>query len=157
MIEKNNLPYIEEITQKTFESEPLTSEELSTLNINLYSDDINGGLHNIKLTEEEVEEITEQDKLAHEFIEITDEATELPQLKDQVMVKFSPEDLMILKESLEQFSLNPSDIKYIEEDLYTQQTYVRELRDKIDGFIDIYVKHRPYSPFFKSWVKRIGK
>jgi len=159
---KNNIPYIEEVTQKTFDSEPLTNEELNDLKLSLYDDDISGGLHNIHLTDDEIEEIKEQDEKSLEFMEISDEATEVPQQSDNIKLKLPPESLMVIIEVLKQFNLNMKNVEYLENeskcaDIYEQQTELRLLVLELNRQLDNYICHRPYSPFFESWVKRIGK
>jgi hypothetical protein len=159
----NDIPYIEEITQKTFESEPLTKEELSELKLNLYSDDIDGGLQNVKLTDDEIEEINLIDEKSQEFMEINDEMTNVPYLSDIIKLKLSPESLLIVIEILKQFSINMKNIEYLENeskcgcDIYEQQTRVRMLVEELDSQLDTYIKNRPYSPFFVNWVDHIGR
>ena len=159
----NNTPYIEEVSQKTFESEPLTPKEIIELKLNLYSDDIDGGLQNIQLIDEEIEEIRLKEEKSLEFMEIKDEVTEIPHLTDNIKLKLPPDSLMIIIEVLKRFSLDMKNIQYLEkesksgDDIYEQQTEIRLLVLELNRQLNNYISNRPYSPFFESWVKRIGR
>ncbi len=157
------VPEIPEQEQKIYDSEPLTSDEIGSIQGNLFGDDITGGLHNIQVPLEELEKIKEQEELAKEHIIVSDESTQVsPQTSDGIICVFTPEELMILKNIIEEQSIEMTDIGYMstimeECELYDQQTYIRGLRDKVDMNINRYVKLRPYSPWSSSWIKKIGK
>ena len=130
----------------------------------MYGDDISAGLHNIYVPEHERLIISQQDKLAREHIIINDDMSpsESPHTTDGVICVFTPEELMILKNIIEEQSINMVDVEYMNtvmgvSELYDQQAYVRQLRDTVDMNIDNYVKLRPYTPFLKNWVKKIDK
>ena len=155
---------INEQEQKTFDSEPISSEEFNKIKDNLYDDDLRGGLHNIQVPPEDLLKIKEQEELAKKHIIIKEgmEITEMPQKTDGVITVFTPEELIILREILETYSLNMRSIGYAYdvmnmENRYDHQSLVRQLRDTVDMNIDNYVKLRPYNPFFVSWAKKIGK
>lgn len=151
----------EEVAQKTYDSEPMTADELQEVKDNLYGDDISGGLQNITVPPEELQKIKDQEEYAKEFIVINDDR-ENPERVDGVRIVLTPTELVLLKEILEIFSLNMVEVPHMTEVMgiekqYDQQAQVRQLRDIIDGQLNEYVKYRPYSPWFASWIKKIGK
>ncbi len=137
------------------------SEELEDIKNNLYSDDFSDGLHNIEVPPEMLQELKEQDSHVNELIVIQDEMCNSAYKTDGVRCVFSPEELIVLKEILEVYTVRGRPyINYLDCDEispYDQVGILRELRDKIDGNVNEYVKMRPYSPWFMNWVKRIGK
>lgn len=139
------IPLIPESEQKTFDSEVASSDEFQKVLNDLYMDDVD----DMELVE------------LSEFAVLSPISTEKPQTADLIKLQLSPEKMMIVKEVLEIFSVNQKNIQYMEDELdiglYDQQTQVRDIRDEINNYLDVYVKNRPYSPFFQSWIKRIGK
>ena len=158
----NNPPEIEETEQKTFESEPISVEELNNFKDMLYGEDFSGGLQNIQVSEEELERQRESFEYAQSFIDMKEDQNIPCYRTDQVTLKLTPEQLVVLKEALETLSVNMVEIPYLEDELgidclYKQQSYVRMLRDNVDDLLNEYVRHRPYSAFIGTWVKKIGK
>lgn len=152
----------EETEQKTYDSEPATSEDMNRIKSMLHGEDISGGLFNIELPEGEVEKQKERFDYAASFIDINDVGNTPCYRTDQVKMKLTPEQLVILKEALETLSVNIESMEYLYTekgmaDLYEQQTYIRDLRNIVDESINQYVLHRPYSPFLPNWIRRIGK
>jgi hypothetical protein len=147
---------------KIYDSETVTPEEMTELQYNLYEEDIDGGLQNIQVSQEELDKQQEELEYAKSFIDIEDSQSAPPYRTDMVHLKFTPEDLVILKEALEAFStsIEMTDYLYTELEmgnLYQQQQYINMLRDEVNDTLDDYVIHRPYSPFLPTWFKRIGK
>ena len=68
----NENGYYEEVEQKTFDSETITPEEMTELQYNLYEEDIDGGLQNIRVSPEELEKQREQMEYAKTFIDLKD-------------------------------------------------------------------------------------
>jgi len=161
MTEKMNQNSDWEQEPKTYESVPVTQEELDAIKNNLYVDDIDGGLHNIEVPEEAMKELIELEKKASQFIDF-DEDGRLPNSNDGVKTSFTPDQLMLLLEIIKLFSLDMKSLNYAKDvlnidNLYEQQTLVRKLHDYIDNYIDNYIKLRPYNPLFESWVKKTGR
>lgn len=158
----NDIPEIEEKEQVVHSSETVTPEEMAELQRNLYDDDISGGLQNIRVSEEELERQRVELKYAQSFIDMKEVGNIPCYQTDQVHLKLTPEQLVILKQALEAFSVNieHTDYLYTEKqmsNLFQEQSYIRMLRDMVDDTINEYVRHRPYSPFLPSWFKKIGK
>lgn len=150
----------DETPQVTGESSPVSPEEFSALKDNLYGDDIAGGLQNIQVPPEELLVIKLQEEEVAKRIVMN--GGDLPQKTDGVICVLTPEELMILKEVVENYSTNFQMINYCydvmgETDPYKQQGLLRQLRDTIDMNLNDYVKLRPYSPFLSAWVKKVGK
>lgn len=153
---------VEEVEQKTYASEPVTFEEMQRLQGDFYQEDLSGGLQNIHVPDEEVKRQHEQWKHAQSFIDMRDDRNIPCYRTDQVHLKLTPEQLVVLKDALEAFSVNidHTDYLYTEKQmsgLYEQQSYIRGLRDIVDNTLNEYVRHRPYSPFLPTWFKKIGK
>jgi len=158
----NDIPEIEEKEQVIHDSESVSYEEMSRLQENFYADDLDGGLQNIKVSEEEIERQLVAIEHAKSFIDMKDMGTTPCYRTDKVHLKLTPEQLVVLKEALEVLSLDMNNIEYLSnekewETLYQQQSYVRYLHDRVDDTINEYVRHRPYSPFLPTWFKKIGK
>lgn len=147
---------------KTYDSEPASPEDIEMLNRGFYEQDLSGGLMNVQVPEEDLERMRLEDADIRAFIDIKS-CCDVPCYQtDQVTIKLTPEQLVVLKEALESFSLNLYPLDYLTEEkgisrLFDQQSYVRMLRDKVDDTINSYVKKRPYDPFLPTWFKRIGK
>ncbi len=158
----NNIPVIEEQEAKTYNSEPVSLEEMQKLRHDFYEDDIFGGLHNIQVSEEEIERQRRASEYIKSFIEMIDHSNVPCYRTDKIHLKLTPEQLVVLIQALESFSLNMYPLEYLSEErgiskLYEQQSYIRMLRDLTDDVLNSYVKHRPYSPFLPVWFKKIGK
>ena len=146
---------------KTYESSPVTPEEMMELNNNFYGDDIIGGLHNIEVPEEELKRQQEQQEYIRTFVDINDVEHTPCYRTDMVHLKITPEHLVVLKESLEALSVDMKNINYLSEEadlksLFEQQLYIIELHNIIEKTLNEYVEHRPYSPFLSIWFKRIS-
>lgn len=151
----------EESEQKTYDSEPATPEDIERLNHGFYEQDLAGGLMNVQVPEEELERQREALKYAESFIDMSEECNTPCYKKDEVHLKLTPEQIVVLVEILQNYSLNMQNIEYLEEDasfsLYEQQIYVNLLRNKVDHMLNEYLRHRPYSAFVGAWAKKIGK
>lgn len=151
------------VEQKTFESAPVTKEEMELVREQFYDEDVTGGFHNIEPPPEAIEELNAQQEAAQSFIIMqTDNDTNIAHKIDGVNVIFTPEEMVVLIQILEKYSVNMKYIEYAEdvmgmESTYDQQALVRHLRDRVDDTLDEYAKHRPYSPFLMGWLKKIGK
>ena len=162
-MQKNQInPYEEEVPQKTFDSVPVAPEDIEKLQGCFYFDDLSGGLQNVQVSDEELERQNEQWEYAKSFIDMRDLRNVPCYQTDLVSFKLTPEQLVVLKQSLEVLSLNMSDVNYFKcelkhESLYQQQSYIRLLHDIVDKTLDDYAYSRPYSPFLPSWLKKIGK
>lgn len=159
---QSDIPVIEEKEAVTHESEPVTFEEMQRLQEDFYSEDLGGGLQNIQVSEEELERQREAWEYAQSFIDMKDDKNTPSYRTDQVHLKLTPEQLVVLKEALEAFStrIEMTDYLYVERqmgNLYQQQQYINMLRDMVDDTLNEYVRHRPYTPFLPTWFKKIGK
>jgi len=158
----SDIPEIKETEQVIHDTETVTPEEMSRLQQDFFNEDLVGGLQNIEVSEEELERQRVEREYAESFIDIKD-AGKTPCFRtDQVHLKITPEQLVVLTEALEAFSVNIelTDYLYVEKGmgkLYEQQSYIRMLRDISDDTLNEYVRHRPYSPFLPVWFKKIGK
>lgn len=148
---------------KTYDSETITPEEMTELQNNFYPDDIDGGLQNIEVSPEELEIQREKLEYAKTFIDLKESQSAPPYRTDLVHLKLTPEELVVLKQALENLSLDMrTEVPYMSEEmeilnLYDQQSYIRMIRDQVDDTLNEYVKHRPYTPYLVTWRKRIGK
>lgn len=150
------------VEQKTSESSPITDADRAQLKEMFGDEDIIGGMQNIDIPETALDKIKEQYEKASEFIDLHDESTDVAHKMDGVSVVFTPEEMMVLIQILEQNATASCCVvdyasNILNMDLYGQQGYVRQLRDRVDGTLDEYVKVRPFSPFLSGWVKKIGK
>lgn len=146
----------------THDSEPVTPEDIERLNHSFYEEDLGGGLMNVKVPEEELQRQREQLEYAQSFIDMKDVENTPCYRTDRVHLKLTPEQLVVLIQALEAFSVNieHTDYLYTEKqmcNLYEEQSYIRMLRDMCDDTLNEYVCHRPYSPFLPTWFKKIGK
>ena len=158
----SNIPEIEETEQVIHPSETVTPEEMADLQRKFYGDDLDGGLQNIEVSEEELERQRIAWEYAQSFIDMKDDDNTPCCRTDQVHLKLTPEQLVVLKEALEAFSTRVEMTDYLYEErgmgnLYQQQQYINMLRDIVDDTLNEYVRHRPYSPFLPTWFKKIGK
>ena len=158
----NDIPEIEETAAVTHDSEPVSYDEMQRLQEDFYTDDLSGGLQNVQVSEEELERQREQYEYAQSFIDIKDVGNTPCFRTDQVHLKLTPEQLVVLKEALEALSLDMTELEYLTEEkcmeyMYQQQSYIRMLHDITDDTLNEYVRHRPYSPFLPTWFKKIGK
>ena len=149
----------EKYTLDAVENKP---EELVEAEHNFIPEDLEGGLHNVKPPQEFYDKQKRMEEEAAGFIIMNDSATNSPQKTDGVLVAFTPEELVILTQILENYAVHMRDIDYVYDELgvetlYHQQAIVRQLRDNVNGTLDHYVRVRPYSPFIAPWFKRIGK
>jgi hypothetical protein len=94
-------PDEEEVEQVTHESESVTADDIAQLNMNFYGEDLSGGLQNITVTEEEIERQRVQQEYAQSFIDMKDVGNTPCYRTDQVHLKLTPEQLVVLKEALE--------------------------------------------------------
>ena len=128
----------------------------------LTPEDFDGGLHNVEPPQSFYEQSAKDAAEAAEFIIINDGADDIPYKVDGVNVTFTPEELMILTEVLENYSINMRTLDYAYDEMkiestYDQQALVRQLRDNVSGTLDHYVRVRPFTPFLLPWLKRINK
>ena len=158
----SDIPEIEEREQVIHSSETVTPDEMAVLQNSFYEDDLAGGLQNIQVSEEELERQREQWEYAQSFIDMKDDGKTPCYRTDQVHLKLTPEQLVVLIQALEAVScdIELMDYLYTEKGMgnrYEQQSYIRMLRDISDDTLNEYVRHRPYSPFLPTWFKKIGK
>jgi hypothetical protein len=159
---QSDIPEIEEKEAVTHESEPVSFEEMQRLQEDFYSEDLGGGLQNIQVPEEELERQRKQWEHAQSFIDMNDEKNVPCYRTDQVHLKLTPEQLVVLKEALEAFCTRIEMTDYLYEELkmgnlFEHLEYVLMLRDDVDDTLNEYLRHRPYSPFVGTWAKKIGK
>jgi hypothetical protein len=129
---------------------------------NLTPEDLDGGLHNIQVPQSFLDRAEIDAEEAAGFIIMNDDAGEIPYKVDGVNVTFTPEELLILTQVLEQFSSSsccvvPYIDKELDKDLYEQQGMIRQLRDNINGTLEHYARVRPFTPFLIPWLRRTGK
>ena len=137
-------------------------EDFERASENLTPEDLDGGFHNIQVPDSFRTQMEKDAEEAASFIIINEGADEIPHKVDGVNVTFTPEELVILTQALEQFSSSSCCVlPYVGEELdmslYEQQGKIRQLRDNVNSTLEHYVRVRPYAPFLVPWVRRIGK
>lgn len=80
---------------------------------------------------------------------------------DEISVKLTPEQVVILSQILKQSSFSEALVPYIDTelkfDIYEQQGYIRDMVGVVDDTLNEYVVNKEYDPFTVPWFKRIGK
>jgi hypothetical protein len=137
-------------------------EDVERAKYMLTPEDFDGGFHNVEPPAEFYAEEEKKASEAETFIGMDDSFNGIPHKTDRVQVVFSPEELVILTQVLENYSTHIIGVEYVYEELgydeiYQHQTLVRGLRDVVNDTLEHYIKVRPYSPFIVPWVNRIGK
>jgi hypothetical protein len=136
-------------------------EDLEEARKNFNPEDLSGGLHNVQVPQDFIDEQDEKTRLVRSFIDLNAGVEDIAYKVDGVKVTFTPEELVILTEILEQHSIQMTNIEYMQEEmktesLFEQQKMVRHLRHKVYDTLARYVRVRPYTPFNIPWLKRIG-
>lgn len=141
---------------------PQVDEDVERARVMLTPEDFDGGFHNVEPPPSFYEQVDRDAAEAAEFIIVNEGMAEMPHQSDGVNVTFTPEEMVVLIQILEQNATSSCcTVDYMRtemnKNLYEQQGVVRQLRDNIDGTLDHYIRVRPFNPFLSPWVRRIGK
>jgi len=149
----------EEVPQVVHESTPISPSDFKKIQEEMYSE-LDDGM----LSDEAFDLLTtKQEEIERHMVLNDSMGDELPNNTDSIITNFKPDELMLIKEVLVKHCTDGNQtLDYCsgimgEDDRFKQQGIIRELIETIDMNLDNYVKLRPYSPFFVSWVKKVGK